>query len=401
MMTRSRLKTWFFIIEGINSASTTLFFYYLFFYVKEQFGSGPVSNLWLSALNGFVYTFAAWNGGKVALKKGPFYALRLGFILVIAALLFGGLFASNMTGICVTIVFWSIGICFTWPTLESLVCENESPAGLPRMIGLYNVVWAGTSAIAYFAGGAMLKYLGMKSMFFIPAGMHLFQLVLLGWLQKQHDAMPLIAPAAQVVAAVKSGEEIPIKRQVNPRAFMLMAWVANPFAYMAINSVIPVIPDLATKLNLSLVFTGFFCSIWFFARMGAFVLFWLWPGWHYRFRWLIGSYTVMIGCFLALLLVPNLWVLIVAQTLFGLTVGLAYYSSLYYSMDVGAGQSDHGGFHEAAIGVGVFLGPALGASALQFFPEKANAGAWAVGVLLLIGMAAMIGIKIRSRKSSS
>ena len=400
MMTRRRLKTWFFVIEGINSVSTTLFFYYLFFYVKEQFGSGAISNLGLSALNGFVYTFAAWNGGKVALKKGPFFALRLGFITVIAALLWGGLFATNMTGICVTIVFWSIGICFTWPTLEGLVCENESQSGLPRMIGIYNAVWAGTSAIAYFSGGAMLKYFGMKSMFFVPAGMHLFQLGLLGWLQRQHNSMPPQTPPvpAHVLSSKTDGSHL--KKRADARAFMLMAWVANPFAYMAINSVIPVIPDLAAKLNLSLVFTGFFCSIWFFARLGSFILFWLWPGWHYRFRWLIGSYVVMIACFLALLLIPNLWVLIVAQTLFGMTVGLAYYSSLYYSMDVGEGQSDHGGFHEAAIGAGVFVGPALGALALYWLPQEANAGAWAVGILLLIGMAAMISIRLKSNQQA-
>ena len=60
--------------------------------------------------------------------------------------------------------------------------------------------------------------------------------------------------------------------------------------------------------------------------------------------------------------------LIVAQVIFGLAVGLIYYSSLFYSMDVGESKGKRGGIHEAAIGVGVFTGPAVGVTALHLFP---------------------------------
>jgi len=39
------------------------------------------------------------------------------------------------------------------------------------MVGLYNVVWAGTGALAYFTGGAMLEKLGLKSLFYVPMAM--------------------------------------------------------------------------------------------------------------------------------------------------------------------------------------------------------------------------------------
>ena len=131
---------------------------------------------------------------------------------------------------------------------------------------------------------------------------------------------------------------------------------------------------------------GFCCSIWCFARCGAFLSLWLWDGWHYRFRWLLAAYVMLVGSFAAILLVPNLAVLLLAQLFFGGALGLIYYSSLYYSMDQSETKSEHGGLHEAAIGLGNFAGPAVGATSLYLLPRHANAGALAVTGVLLLGL---------------
>ena len=166
-----------------------------------------------------------------------------------------------------------------------------------------------------------------------------------------------------------------------------MAWIANPFAYVAINSIIPVIPRLAERLQLSPMLAGFVCSVWFFARVAAFVGLWLWPGWHYRFRWLASAYAAMLVCFALILVAPNLWVLVLVQIVFGAAVGLIYYSSLFYSMDVGDTKGEHGGFHEAALGLGIGVGPAVAAGSLCVFPAQPNANTWAVTLLLAGGLA--------------
>ena len=88
---------------------------------------------------------------------------------------------------------------------------------------------------------------------------------------------------------------------------------------------------------------------------------------------------------------PNLAVLIVAQIFFGGAIGLIYYSSLFYSMDASDTKSEHGGIHEAAIGVGNCVGPAVGAASLQFLPQYAHNGAIAVSVLLLGGFGGLAG----------
>jgi hypothetical protein len=143
------------------------------------------------------------------------------------------------------------------------------------------------------------------------------------------------------------------------------------------------------------MFAGFFCSVWLFVRIGAFALLWLWPGWHYRFRWLIGAYAAMVTSFAFILLVPNLPLLVAAQIVFGLAVGLIYYSSLFYSMDVGERKSEHGGFHEGAIGAGSCAGPAIGAAAMYLFPDASGSSAWAVSGMLIIGLLGLTWLRAR------
>jgi predicted MFS family arabinose efflux permease len=136
------------------------------------------------------------------------------------------------------------------------------------------------------------------------------------------------------------------------------------------------------------------------ARAGGFWLFWRWTQWHYRFRWLIWAYAVMAACFATILLGNHLWLLVAAQVGFGVAVSLIYYSSLYYSMDVGDTKGEHGGFHEAAIGAGIFGGPALGALSLYFFQGFPNMNTWAVGGLLAVGFVWLVGLRRRGAGQS-
>ena len=176
------------------------------------------------------------------------------------------------------------------------------------------------------------------------------------------------------------------------KLFLRMAWLANPFAYVSLNTLIALTPGVAKRLGLSTMLAGFCCSVWCFARLGAFIALWFWGGWHYRFRWLLAAYVALVAAFAAMLMVPNLVVLLVAQVGFGSALGLIYYSSLFYSMDLSETKGEHGGIHEAAIGLGNFAGPAVGAVSLQFLPQYANSSAVAVSGLLILGLGGLLGI---------
>jgi MFS family permease len=386
------VKAGIFAVAGLNSIATTYYFYYVYFFMQARFGFGRMENLILAASLGFIYTFASIFCGRFAQRRGYFLSLRFGFCIM-AVILAAGSGIHSICGHVAVMMVCTVGMCFTWPTIEAMVSEGETPGRLQRMVGIYNIVWATGGAFSYFTGGAMLEKLGLRSMFVVPSAMQFVLLALSFWLEKAAGVSgPVSAEENGVPSSHFESNPRPIGQT---RAFLKMAWLANPFAYLAINTIIAVIPSLAKEMNLSPMFAGFFCSVWLFVRIGAFALLWLWPGWHYRFRWLIGAYAAMVTSFAFILLVPNLPLLVGAQIVFGLAVGLIYYSSLFYSMDVGERKSEHGGFHEAAIGAGSCAGPAIGAAAMYLFPDAAGNSAWAVSGMLIIGLAGLTWLRLR------
>lgn len=382
-----RLKTGYFILEGLNSFATVYYFYYFYFFMQTTYGFGNKANLLLAALNGAVCAVSAWQGGKFAQRFGYFTALKLGFGIMMVALAVGSqLHAAS--GHIVVMAATVVGMCFTWATLEALVSEGEEPAGVPHMVGIYNMVWAATASAAYFTGGAMLEKLGPKSLFYVPVTIQLCQLGFTLWLESQAGRS---APAVAANSRAPTPEPQP-RPAARTRMFLRLGWLANPLAYVAINTLIAVAPGVARRLELSTMVAGFCCSLWCFARLGAFFLLWHWDGWHYRFRWLLTAYLALVAAFAAILMAPNLAVLVLAQIVFGSVAGLIYYSSLFYSMHLGDTKGEHGGIHEAVIGLGNFAGPAVGAASLQFLPQYANSGAFAVSGLLLLGLGGLLAI---------
>jgi MFS family permease len=386
-MFQRKLKVGYFVLAWLNIYATAYYGNYIFFLMKQEFGFGNRENLLMAAVNGGIYIFFAWFAGRFAQKRGYYLALKVGFSIMTVALLSGTQATSVLTHYGV-MMGWTVGMCFTWPTLEALVSEGETRKGLTTMLGIYNVVWASGAAVSYFTGGALLDALGPRSLFWFPPILHAVQFAILIGLQR---ASRQLEPVTQD----SSDEEpidihdigIPLDRK---KIFLRLAWIANPFAYIAMNTVIPLIPHIATRFDLSTTLAGFVGSVWMFARLFTFVGLWFWAGWHYRFRWLAAAYAVMVGCFAALLLINNLAVVIIAQLAFGLAVGLIYYSSLFYAMDVGETKGEHGGAHEALIGVGLCCGPAVGTIALRVVPAIPYAGTLAVSALLTAGLAVLL-----------
>lgn len=371
----------------MNAFGTTLYFYYLYFFMHQRFGFGNKANLLLAAASGFVYAVSVYLGGRFAQRAGYFTALKHGTLVMIAALAVGTRLDSASGQVLIMMVT-TVGMCFTWPALEALISEGETPVNLARWVGGYNVVWAGFSALAYFCGGAWLEAVGLRGLFLAPMGIFLVQLALLLWLESRARR----CPSASAVSVAATSNPPPNPRPVaRARTFLRMAWFANPFAYIAINTLIAVMPGLAGRLGLSTAEAGVYGSLWCFARLGAFALLWWWPGWHYRSSWLLGAYAVMTATFTAILTVSILPVWLLVQVLFGGALGLIYYSSLFYSMDVGETKGEHGGIHEAAIGLGNCVGPAVGAAALHLMPHAPQSGAMAVSLVLLAGLGGLMG----------
>lgn len=395
-MTIRQIKTFYLALAALNTLATIWFLNYLFFFLHDQFGFTNRDNLWCSALYGFVYIFSAWQCGKFAQRRGFLLSLKVGFAGLALTMIAGAMMHSALGILCV-LVAYAVVLLFTWPALEALVSENETRAGVQHYVGIYNCTWAFSASVANFTGGKLYELLGSAAIFWIPAGVFAFEFIAVFGIEK------LISPArAEMPVEPSAAAQTPVPEEeafhqpISPKTFLNMAWLANPFAYVAINTVIAVMPGIARKLGLSPTQFGLFCSVWMFARLATFALLWQWRGWHYRFRWLLSSFILLIAGFVLLLVAHQLWLVVFAQLLLGFGVGLIYYSSLFYSMDVGGEtQGEHGGLHEAAIGIGAFAGPAVGAASLQFLPGHSSNGVFAVTILLLGGLAGLVALRLK------
>lgn len=404
-----RFKTAYFALEGVNSFAASFFFTYLFFHLRDRFGFGNTANLLACAVHGLVFTCSAWFGGRFAQRAGYLVSILLGFAIMGGSVLVGWLLAGSVIGQMLVLAVWTFGMCFTWPALEALASEQESPESLPRMIGIYNVTWAAGSALATFVGGAVIRWLGESSLFWVPALLHSLQVMAVLVIRRQvgtrvshqHGSGEIAAallPRESHPAALAPAPRKQTPSGVPPATFLRMAWLANPFAYVAMNALIPVIPLVARELQLTTEMAGYFCSVWLFGRLAAFFILWKWTGWHYRFRWLLGAFVIVIAGFATVLLSRHLLLMIVAQAAFGMATGLIYYSSLFYSMDVGDTKGEHGGLHEAAIGSGVLGGATIGAAG-QWLLGGASSSTWVVTGVLVLGLAGLVFLRGRGGKA--
>ncbi len=375
-----------FTLEGLNAVPLAVYFMYLFFFMRETHGVGTMENLLLGGYGGFIYMTFSALGGKVAPRCGFLNTITASFFVMV--LVFPcGVAVDSMWGQIGIHTVAVAGMAFVWAPLESLSVQGEPKNRVQKMVGVYNLVWSSMAALGFFLGGAIVDKFGFRAMFLIPAGVHFTQLLIALWLRgierrdfgRAHSGARKTAD--EDVAQLHDEADVPFAA-----TFLRMAWIANPFSFVASNTAVPSIPELAKDFGLTKTGAGFLISIWMFARFAGFIACWLWDGWHYRLRWLLGAFVAMTVSFVVILTVPKLWALIVAQALFGLSLGMIYYSSLYYSMHVGDNHGEQGGVHEAAIGAGNCVGPWLGAGALFLLPHQPNAAVWTVTALMVGGL---------------
>lgn len=387
-------KLRFFALEAVNALGAAFYFSYLFFYLRQEFHLSTQGSLAVASMHGFIYMVMSRWAGQIAQRRGYLATFRLGCVIAAMSLLAGSAFRHSWTGQMLTLLGWTIGICLTWPPLQALVTDRETPAQTAWLVGVYNLVWSGFAGLANFFGGAVYEIFGSGGLFWWPASLSIAMALAASWFlrttgkERQEDAQSETSIAHEST------------RELNQR-FLSLARIANPFAYVAINTVVPMIPEIARELHLSPTESGWVNSVWFFARWGMFALLWRWIGWHYRMRWMLAAYAGLIAGFLILILAPEIWVLAAGQVLFGVSVGLIYCSSLFYSMDAGNDKGCHGGLHESAIGLGTCIGPALSAGAMMVFPQAHHQAAWAVGALLIVGLVVIVRLGASRAEAAS
>jgi MFS family permease len=396
----------FYAIEAMATIGGTLMSVGIFFYMHETFHWEMPQNFMLAAAQGLVYIPGALLAGPVTRRFGP--TRTLSGVYTILALLTGSACligasgrAGSALGVAAALLAYTFVIGISWPILEGLVASGGVPAGIARRVSIYNVIWPAGGAAAIAVEGTILKY-WTAGLFLIPGILHVCSIVIVLLRRKTSQNSPTVLEA---VPHAQPEPELLRKRQLA----LWLSRTALPATYTVIYGLMPLMPSLPAMRHLPTTLQTVVASVWLVTRWLAFLVLAMGSWWHTRPRALLWAAIIMLIAFFGMTLRPthgaspaiDLTSMIAWQAVLGLALGMIYSGSLYFGMVLSDGSTDHGGYHEALIGLGWILGPTAGAAAQAIHPDSVWLGIAAVGAVIGASVLVVIGTALAMGRSKS
>jgi MFS family permease len=399
--------------EGVNSFATTLLTAALPFYTSHRFGWGARENFAVAALQGLFYMFGALLAKRISHRWGRERSLLALYAGMTAFAVAVGIIAS-MNWAITTVLLIAVEsslMAASWPMIESLISGAGEPSGLSRRLGWYNIVWAVIGALAVAASGAIIQHTPAYAFFAIIAAGHFLAGVLIFHRTRAVAASfengELTASAADPESDPASAEREQSDESV-ARRHRLALWlsrIALPSTYVIIFSLSPAMPSLHAIKQLSPTIATLVASIWLIARAMAFIITGHTTFWHKRPSLMFMASVTMLLAFIGIIipgalagmdLSQALAAMAIAQIVFGFSIGTIYSASLYFGMAVSEGSTEHGGYHEALIGLGQILGPLAGAVMQWIRPNELWPAVVGISgiVSITVVLEAVVGIRI-------
>lgn len=267
-----------------------------------------------------------------------------------------------------------------WPIIESYLAGGRSGTSLRRAIGRFNLCWSAAIPIAYWGMAPFLDHQPLVALNVLGV-FHVLSLGLIWMLPR--------TPASH-------REEHHARTPAGYTPLLALCRVLLPMSYLILSVWSPYQPTAIGLLGVPVVWQTPLAATWHVSRVVMFAVLERLEGWHGRW-WLplTGAGVLVLGL-IGAVGAPEfgsggvgITVLVVSLVGFGCGMGAIYASALYYAMSVGRAEVDAGGTHEALIGVGYTLGPALGfgvglAIDAKGFPLNIDFGVLLVGTVLVV-----------------
>jgi MFS family permease len=401
--------------EAVNSISGTLLTVGLPFYTSHRFGWGAKENFTIAACQGILYVFGALSAKRISRRWGRELSLIALCSAMTAFALAVGISASySLAFTTVLLVALETGLMgASWPMLESLVSAAGDQSQLSRRLGIYNITWASTGAIALAASGAIIQHAPAWVFFGTIGTGHLIAGALIFRCTRSvvySEDISRARPQAygQDDRSREPEEFIDEAVDLRHRLALWLSRIALPSTYVIIYSLAPLLPSLHAVTELSPTSATLLASIWLIARAAAFIITGNTIFWHRRPTLMLFASITMLLAFVGTVIsgarpgiyLPHaLLAMALAQVVLGFSIGIIYSASLYFGMVVSDGSTEHGGYHEALIGLGQILGPLVGATMQWVHPGPLWPAVTGIStvVAVTIVIEAVAGIRIAGK----
>lgn len=352
-------------VAFLFSAAVTAAFMAMPFLVFNQLNRGAFISGIFAGLQAVGYTVAALASSNYVAraKNGLVWGLFgvSGFMILIGAMPFsgsvwvaGGLFAGAFTM-----------SAFAWPSFHSWVGAEHDPHKRARYMGRINVGWSVGGAAGPFLAGPLYEA-DYRFPFIFVIAVCLLALYLIWTIPHESDYFGLGAP------------EVLHARAAHDRAsesFLLCAWTATLAAHISISATRSVFPkrldDIVAAGNLRLFFeseapawlnaaaaTRF---SWLVVALGltmgtTFFLLGKSGWWHHKFS-ILAAVQALTGLSMWTLgYTHSLVIMMVAFSVIGANLGVAFFSSVYYGTANPALKHGRAAINEGVVGVGGMIG---------------------------------------------
>ncbi|HZW10385.1 MAG TPA: hypothetical protein VFF69_10825 [Phycisphaerales bacterium] len=237
-----------------------------------------------------------------------------------------------------------------WPLIESYLSGGRSGAGLRRAIGQFNIVWAFAVLASLWAMSPLVREYPL--------------VILVGF-----GVVQLLSAAAAWPLGSEPGAHLPELHQPHPAVYVPLLTTFRlllPTSYYVVSVWSPYVPTLLDRLGVGGAWQTGVAATWMLTRFGVFVAMERWHGWHGRWWAVIVGAGAVVGGIALALVAPSVRgggavaVVVAGLAVLGVGMGVIYAAALYYAMELGKGEVEAGGAHEALIGVGFAGGPATG-----------------------------------------
>lgn len=293
---------------------------------------------WIPVLYAGPYSLVAALAGHVSdrwPRRGP---IRFG--LAVAMLGAASLIRANsLTSIFSSVPLVGVGLGFFWPSLQAGFSEVQQGRNLMKMVSQFNMSWSAGKGSGMLLGGILLGATGPGVVSALAATSLLIAAAAVPWMDRPADHSAVI-------------EADPI-RPPAPRqaAFLKSAWVANGVGFGVVATVNHHYPRIALQHGLDSADVGKLLAAVFLSQ----TLFFLQSGarrwWHYRTLPLVAVQLVLACVVVGVGWSSGLSSLLPLGVLLGIALGLAYQSSIYYSLDAASARGGQAGIHEAVLGL--------------------------------------------------
>lgn len=348
------------------------------FIAKQSAGFERAALFGLGVTFGITYIFSSWLTGPVVRMLETKSKVPIAPRSLLMAITFAGALVSavplilDSLNLATNAGLWIVAAGYggltgiMWPLVEWNISGGRRGKALRSAAGQFNIVWTTAVVFSFWLIGPTLEDHPQATFVGIVV-LHLLAVALM---------IPFPAKPPKHLTDTLEPET------PSPKYLLTAARALLPVSYTLAGVLGPFFPVAMHKMGIDLTWQTVVVSVWMTSRIPTMVLLERWHGWHGK-AWplAVGGIAVVlgfVGCVVAPVLnMPGaaLFVMVLALVLFGAGKGLVYTAAIYYAMELGQGEIDSGSTHEALIGVGYALGPAIGLLAalavrLNLIPES-------------------------------